>query len=205
MSVLPKTFDCSNHHLQSTHCLSPWVAEAKRKKNVLVQFQLISASRNTHKSHISLICKIPVHALQYGYLDSLTASIPSGESLGALSLPKPHLTSAQSSPMLNSHTLPSEPGEKLQEATAPPSHFCSAFQLPPLLPLRWDAMGCHGIHAMGCLGMPCTTRYRAGCMLLESTAGRGHHSSINSLWRILLTQLGTGLGCLEEQRKVQVD
>lgn len=65
--------------------LHGWLRQ--REKNVSAQSQLISASRNIHKSHVSLIPKLPVqthcysspvHALQCEYLESLTASIPSG-------------------------------------------------------------------------------------------------------------------------------
>lgn len=88
ISVLPKTFDCSSHHITcSPLSLSPWVVEAKRKKKVSAQSQVTSASRNTHRSQVSVIPKFPVqthcsssplHALQLGYLESLTASAPSG-------------------------------------------------------------------------------------------------------------------------------
>lgn len=88
ISVLPKTFDCSSYHITcSPLTFSPWVVEAKRKKEVSTQSQVASATRNTHRSQVSLIPKFPVqthcssspvHALQLGYLESLTASVPSG-------------------------------------------------------------------------------------------------------------------------------
>lgn len=123
ISVLPKTFDCSSHHLQSTHCLSPWVAEAKRKENVSAQSQLISASRNTHESRLShpqipctkplLFLPCPCLAVWIPWVPPCTHSIWGRLWCDhGLSLPKPHLTPAQSSPMPNSHPLPSDPGEK---------------------------------------------------------------------------------------------
>lgn len=139
--------------------LSPWLAEAKRKKNVSAQFQLFSASRNTHKSHVSLMPRFPVQTHCSSPCPCLAAWIPwvphclhstwgRGQCDHALSLPKPPLIPAHSSPMLNSHPHPSEPGEELQEATAPSSHFHT---FSCLLQCPW-----HG--AMGCHGMPHTAR-----------------------------------------------
>lgn len=194
----------------AVHCLSPWVAETRRKKCVSAQSQFINASGNTpHRSHLSLItnshiqnhlCSSPAHALQCRYFGSLTASTPVEEDFGVTIpdlYPKPIWPVLRASPCGQSDGQPPTPREARGEAARSHSSHLPAFgqrsSLPP--PRR-----------MGCRGLPRHTRpgHRLGCgatpVLVISKAGRTPHS-MNSLWRLLPPGLGAGLGHLEQQRE----
>lgn len=157
ISVLPKTFDCSSHHLQSTHCLSPWVAEAKRKENVSAQSQLISASRNTHESRLShpqIPCTKPLLFLHCPCLAVWIpwvppAPTPSGEDFGVtMACPYPNPTwPLPRAPLCRTATrFPQNQGRSRRKPQPHLLTFAQHFSLPPPLPLGWDAMGCLDTH-----------------------------------------------------------
>lgn len=135
--------------------LSQWVIEAKRKKNVSVQPQLISANRNTHQSHIShpqIPCTNPLLFLLCAclavWIQSLTASIPSGEDSSVTMpcpYPNPTWSLLRALPWWTAFHSPWDQGRSCRK---PQPHllFHSAFQLSPPLPLGWDAVGCLATH-----------------------------------------------------------
>lgn len=140
--------------------VSPWVAEAKRRKNVSAQSQLISASRNTHKRHISLIPEFPVqthcssspvHALQYEHVESLTVSIPSGENF-SVTMPclypnPPDLCSEL--PHAEQHSIPRGTKREAVGSHCPIFSFTQRFSCLLHCPwggMPWDATGCLATH-----------------------------------------------------------